>query len=324
MLIIGTRSQVDHIKTQILKEWKRKDFGPVDTFVGFQIKRNRTKRALHIHQSLYTKKLLERLAMNNCHPTYLPMPAGTVLKPDKDHLLDQGNSFVYRQIVGSALYLAINTCLDFSYAVGQLARFMAQPAETHLQYAKQLFRYLNGTRTIGITYSSRLKEGPQTYKLYSDATWGTEDDRISFQGWVVVRYGGAVSWASQRQKSTALSSMEADIMAASKGAKESAWIEKLLVNFQERNVDGTEAFIPTLYCDNQGAIDLMHNPKFHAKAKHIDLRNMYIRNDMVSKNRLNVTYIPGIEQPADMLTKQLSSDIYVHHCKQLGMDVWES
>ena len=321
MLIIGDRFKVDHIKNKILKEWKSKDLGPVDTFVGFQIKRNRSRRLLHIHQSLYTQKLLERLSMHQCHPTYLPIQAGTVLKPDKN-LLGQDEASLYRQIVGSALYLANNTRLDIAYAVGQLARFMAQPAKSHLRCAKQLLRYLNGTRMLGITYSNRLREGPRSYKLYSDATWGTENDRISFQGWVVVRYSGAVSWAAQRQKSTALSSMEAEIIASSEGAKEAAWLEKLLADFGERNKEGTEAFIPSLYCDNQGAIDLMHNPKFHAKAKHIDLRNMYIRNDMVSKNRLRVEFIPGADQPADILTKQLPSDACERHCRSLGMDTW--
>lgn len=322
MLIIGKRSQVDTIKAQILEQWKSKDLGPVDTFVGFQIQRNRQKRSLHIHQTLYITKLLNRLSMNKANPCYLPISAGTVLKPDKKNLLNRDETGLYRQIVGSAIYLANNTRPDISYAVGQLARFMATPAVIHIQHAKQLLRYLNGTRTIGITYSNRLREGLHTYKLFSDATWGSEDDRISFQGWAVLRYGGVVSWSAQRQKSTALSSMEAEIVAASEGAKEAAWLEKLLVDFGERHNDGCEAFIPILYCDNHGAIDLMHDPKFHARAKHIDLRNMYIRNDMVSQKRMRVKHIPGANQPADMLTKQLPISTFTRHIATFGMEKW--
>ena len=61
------------------------------------------------------------------------------------------------------------------------------------------------------------------YNVWIDATWGTEEDRISFQGMVVIRYGGAVNWHAQWQRATTLSSMEAEIMAASEGAKEMAW-----------------------------------------------------------------------------------------------------
>ena len=252
-----------------------------------------------------------------------PIPAGTILCSEDTNSLDNEESNLYRRVVGSTIYLANNTRPDISYAVAQLARFMLKPSPIHLQHAKQLLRYLNRTRTLGISYSSRLKEGLHTYKLYSDATWATEDDRVSFQGWAVLRYGGIVSWSAQRQKSTALSSMEAEIIAASEGAKEAAWFEKLLDDLNERQADGSEAYIPTLYCDNQGAIDLMHDPKFHARAKHIYLRNMYIRNDMVSQKRLHVRYIPGIDQPADMLTKQLPKDTFSRHMKTFGVEKLE-
>jgi len=49
--------------------------------------------------------------------------------------------------------------------------------------------------------------------------WGTEHNRILFQGIAVIRYRGAVIWMAQRQKLTALSSMEAEIMAALEGAR---------------------------------------------------------------------------------------------------------
>ena len=130
----------EHLKEKILREWKSKDLGPVDTFGGFQIKRNRTKRLLHIHQTLYTNKLLERLQMHQCHPTHLLIPACTVLKLDV-HLLSKDEASLYRQIVGSALYLCNNTRLDIAYTAGQLARFTATPAEAHLHHVKQLLRY---------------------------------------------------------------------------------------------------------------------------------------------------------------------------------------
>jgi reverse transcriptase-like protein len=321
MLIVGHRTQVDQIKALILKEWDSKDLGAVDTFVGFQIERDRQRRTLRIHQKLYTTKLLERFKMDKSNATHLPIPSGTVLKGHnhEQELLDVTDTAVYRQIVGSVLYLANNTRPDISYVVGQLARSMSRPLYAHFPYAKQLLRYLNGTRDIGIEYSNRLQEGHHTYKLYSDATWATEDDRVSFQGWAVVRYGGIVSWAAQRQRSTSQSSMEAEIVSASEAAKEAAWLEKLFVDIGERST--TEPFIPTLYCDNQGAIDLMHNPKFHAKAKHIDTRSMFVRNDMVAKKRLKVEHIAGAEQPADMLTKQLPIEVFTKHCRTLGLSM---
>jgi len=239
--------------------------------------------------------------MDSANPVRLPIPAGTVLKSDSENPVTGDDLTVYQQVVGSLIYLANCTRPDISYAVGQLARFMAAPGLEHYKMAKQLIRYLKGTRTMGITYSNRLNRGPCVYDIYTDATWGTEEDRISFQGMTVIKYGGAISWAAQRQRSIALSSMEAEIMASSEGGREAIWLEKLTTDLEERNA--TNPFIPTLYCDNQGAVDLLHDTKFHRKAKHIEIRYMFLRTDLVNKGRLRVTHIPGHDQPADILTK---------------------
>ena len=66
---------------------------------------------------------------------------------------------------------------------------------------------------------------------------------------VVIRYRGAVNWHAQRQKSTTLSLMEAEIIAASEGAKEIAWMEKLTADIKEN-----APYTLTLYYDNQGGL----------------------------------------------------------------------
>jgi hypothetical protein len=178
---------------------------------------------------MYTNKLLERLKINNCNLTRLPIPASTVLQPNTEDPLDHNKATVYQQIVSLTIYLANYTRPDISYAVGQLARFMATPGQTYYHLSKQLLRYLNNTRKTGRTYFDRpihlplckikLTSLPASYTIFTDVTWGTEHNRISFQGIAIIRYKGAVIWMAQRQKSTALSSIEAEIIAASERAR---------------------------------------------------------------------------------------------------------
>jgi len=130
---------------------------------------------------MYTKKLLKRLKMDNYNPAKLPIPA------------------VYRQIISSTIYLLNYTRPNTSYAVGQLARFMAALGESHYRLSKQLLRYLNSTLKAGITYLSRAVylplcklTLPTGYNIFTNATWGTEHDRILFQGIAVICYRGAV------------------------------------------------------------------------------------------------------------------------------------
>ena len=342
MIIIGSRTEVNQAKEHIKKRWNCKDLGEARLFVGFQIERDRVARSLFIHHKLYATKLVERFKLDKSNPTVLPIPAGTVLKLRREYgltddptdgltdgltddlqpLIDT-ETHIYRQIVGSLIYLSNGTRLDLCYPVGQLARHMAQPLVLHLRLAKQTLRYLRGTSELGIYYGRKgelyewteNRNGPKEslYTLFSDATWGTEGDRVSFQGWVTLRAGGAVSWISQRQKSTAQSSMEAEFIAANEAAKEVAWLEKVSSDLQESYEP------PELYIDNAGAIDLIHDHKFYSKAKHIDIRFNYIRNDMVHRNRLKVAFISGENQPADLLTKQLPIDRFRQHLHTIGI-----
>ena len=93
--------------------------------------------------------------------------------------------------------------------------------------------------------------------------------------------------------------MESEIIAANELSKELAWLERLW-----EEVTRTKQ-IPTLYCDNASGVDVVHHPKHHSKSKHIEIRYFFIRNDMVARRRLKVVHIPGDDQIADILTKQL-------------------
>jgi len=66
---------------------------------------------------MYTKKLLKRLKIDNCNLAKLLIPAGTILKPDIKSLLKYNNVIVYRQIIGSIIYLLNYTRPDTSYAI---------------------------------------------------------------------------------------------------------------------------------------------------------------------------------------------------------------
>ena len=60
---------------------------------------------------------------------------------------------------------------------------------------------------------------------------------------------------------------------------------------------------PLLYTDNKGLSDMIQRPAQHSTLKHVQTRAFFIKNDMVEENRLKLCLIPGIENPADILTK---------------------
>ena len=122
----------------------------------------------------------------------------------------------------SACDLSICTRPDITYSVSNLARFSQHPTREHWTGVKRLLRYLKGTADLGILYT-REKSGE--LRGYTDADWGgDQDSRISTSGYVFLRAGGAVSWKSRKQQTVALSTAEAEYVAASAAAQEAIWL----------------------------------------------------------------------------------------------------
>ena len=89
----------------------------------------------------------------------------------------------------------------------------------------------------------------------------------------VVLVSGVVSWFSKKQKSVALSSAEAEYIAASMETCEAIWLRKFLVALFGQKVETT-----VIHCDNQSCIKLSENPLFHDRSKHIDIMYHFIRD----------------------------------------------
>jgi len=75
-----------------------------------------------------------------------------------------------------------------------------------------------------------------------------------------------------------------------------------------------------IQCDNQGAIALCQNPKFHERTKHIDIKYHFIR-DCFNQGLIELTYIPTTTMVADIMTKALPRDTYHRHVRSLGLQV---
>ena len=66
---------------------------------------------------------------------------------------------LYRNMVGSLLYLACWSRPDISFAVSELSRFVSSPGQNHMQAVKHLLRYLKGTSELGLRYSKPKNRG---------------------------------------------------------------------------------------------------------------------------------------------------------------------
>ena len=147
---------------------------------------------------------------------------------------------------------------------------------------------------------------------YADWDGSTVDQKIT-SGYCFSLGSGMTSWCSGKQKSIALSSAEAEYMAASTASCETIWLCKLLLNLLKKRMEPTE-----IMCDNQSCIKLSENPMCHDRSKHIDIWCHFIR-DYVQWGDVQLRYTPTEEQVANILTKALSKIKFTYFREKMGM-----
>jgi hypothetical protein len=114
-----------------------------------------------------------------------------------------------------------------------------------------------------------------------------------------VKLAGAIfSWNTRTQKTVVLSSTEAEYMSLSDTSRQLIWVRNL---FSEL---GIELAPILLFGDNQGSIFIASNPVQEKCSKHIDLCYHYIR-DVVQDGKVELFFVEGTQNPADMFTKNL-------------------
>ncbi|XP_076620058.1 uncharacterized protein LOC143341211 [Colletes latitarsis] len=244
-----------------------------------------------MHQRGYIKDLLERFGMSNCKPVSTPLDLNRKLRKETENSGEYHKDLPFRELLGSLMYLAVATRPDIAHAVGALSQFNNCFNKTHWVEAKRVLRYLKGTSDVGLRYEA----SGAPINGYADADWGNcTEDRKSFTGYCFNLAGAAISWVSKKQKTDALSSVEAEYMSMSEAAKEAIYLQRF---FSELGFESKSKI--NLYCDNQGAIRLAENPVFHNRTKHIDVRHHFVRN-VLKEKEIKIKYIPTGEMIADL------------------------
>lgn len=265
---------------------------PASYFLGMEIKRY-SDGSILLHQKAYVTRLLERFGMDKCKPVTTP-----ILKANNAQVEEEiTKTFPYREAVGALSFLMTSTRPDIAYAISVASRNLEKPTKENILNVKRIMRYLKGTMDEGIRYRT---DNVHSLECYSDADHGGDlETARSTSGILCIYAGGAISWYSKRQSTVAISSTEAEIVAASETARETIWLQKILQ-------DLTGVHCPaTLGIDNESAMRLAKKPtEFHQKTKHIRIRSFFVR-ECIQDGSMTICHVPATRQIADMLTKPL-------------------
>ncbi len=229
-------------------------------------------------------------------------------------------------MVGSILWLSQGTRPDLCTIVSMLAQYQANPSYGHIRAAKHVIRYIKGTPSLGIKFSSTENSTLQAFMNFplphnrllpfTDANWGGQDQghnqtsitelerfktRSSMSGYVIF-FNGPLHWSSCRQKITARSSAEAEIYATDECIK-----ELLRIRHMCTDLDLLDTFMPdrpiNVYNDNQACVCWSKSTTTKG-LRHITIRENAIR-ESVDDKFIWVLHVDGKLNLADLFTKEM-------------------
>ena len=188
---------------------------------------------------------------------------------------------------------------------------MENPRKPHWNAAKHVLRYLQSTKSMGLTFKN---EEPLELITFCDADYaGDPDTRKSTSGYLIICAGAAIAWRSKKQSLTAQSTVEAETIALSFAIREMLWIQKLL---QALNIP--QKFARLINVDNQGCISICKNGSINDQTKHIGVKLGLIK-DHIDQDHIALQYTPTNSMAADILTKQLNPTKQTSILSQIGL-----
>ena len=335
-LVIAGSSQeaITMVKRQLNGNYKMKDLGVINHILGCEAKHDESTGTTYLTQYQFTKSAIEKFLPANTNPCENPCNPNIVLSktmsPESPEEKGEMNNIPYREAVGTLLWLSLGTRPDICYAVSQVAKFNDCFGKEHWDAVKKIFRYLKGTIRLGLKFCAN-KSSTEFMKKFNSLNYLSDRDEISLNhnisallellrillgfvdsdhgrdpdtrraitGFIFFLGSCIISWQSKSQTSVALSSMEAEYMAACAASQETIWLSKIL---QEFGSLFTKPII--LLEDNQACIHLSKNPGDFTKSKHIDTRYHFVR-EQVEKGTIILNKVDTKDNLADIFTKPL-------------------
>jgi len=286
------------------------------SYLGMQLDRDSTAGTIKLSLPSYSQKMVDKFLPDmRVKPAATPAPVTANAKGQTDVAtpLSKQEQDTYMQLVGTALYLGICTRPDLLAQLQLLTQKMQSATTADMASAKRLLRYVKGTINHGITFHRGTGDDIGTLYAYADSAYGTTTDKKSIHGlcYSLGKHNACFYSTCKKQTIVALSSTEAEYVAASEACRDILWFRSYLSNLGWSQPPST-----ILFQDNLSCMDIANNLDNNERTKHIDIKYHFIK-DHINKGTLKMEYLPTTEMTADILTKALPYDQFVKLRDQL-------
>uniref|UniRef100_A0ABD2WAX0 Reverse transcriptase Ty1/copia-type domain-containing protein n=1 Tax=Trichogramma kaykai TaxID=54128 RepID=A0ABD2WAX0_9HYME len=330
ILASNCKQKLQEIKNTLCNTFEMKDLEEPSRYLGMEITRDRENRVMKLTQVEYTNKVLERFRMDESKAQNTPMVTRQVktreikskASPIESKQVESIKIIIekipYREAIGSLMYLATMTRPDIAYAVNYLSRKQVSPSEDDWKEVKRIFRYLQGTKEIGLMYRGTV----DNLTNHTDSSFRDHLDSTSTSGYVIKFFGDPVAWRSHKQTLVTLSTCQAEYLAMSEVTQELISLDKSI-----RDMLGETKLPAKIWCDNRSTIDCTQMDGCHKlknfddpieriidrliereisgkKKDMADTHGYYVKS-CAMEGKLIIEWVNTIENEADIMTKLL-------------------
>jgi len=239
ILSANSESVLESVKEMLTKRFKMKDMGRLRHFLGIDFEQ--AEGLVKMLQERYVRRILDRFNMQNCKPRETPCEPKLDFTENAEKMKEPK---MFREAVGSLIYLSTCTRPDLSFVVSKLSQYFAEPSEQHWNTVKHVFRYLKGTAEQQLCFRRNDTER-LGLRVYSDADWASDTkDRHSTSGYCVnlSEESSLISWKTRKQPTVALSTCEAEYMSLASAMQECIYLEQLLKGMDTYKYAQTKVF----------------------------------------------------------------------------------
>jgi hypothetical protein len=278
---------------------------------------------IFVHQAAYIQKILEKLNVNKSYPSKIPMVVWLLdMKKDQFRPRDDGEELLgpkvpYLSAIGPLMYLANSTRSDIAFPVNLLARHSAAPTKRHYTGVKNIFRYLNGAKDLGLFFQ---RNADSNMIGYTDAGYLSDLHNARSQtGYVFLHCGATISWKSSKQTLVATSTNHSEIIALYEASRECVWLRRMINHIQQScGIDSMES--PTIiYEDNTACVAQMDTSYIKNNiTKHIAPKLFY-PHQLKQNGEIDILQIKSCDNLADLFTKSLPILIFQKLICGIGM-----
>ena len=316
LMISNCKELIMDTYEKLLGVYKKMTFDAEATeFIGYAINRDRSNKRMTLSQHGNVDKVLD---------TFLSIAPRTATTPYlSDYYIDKSKyetpvplstseHTMYQRIVGSLLYLAINSRGDLLAATHALTRRMAAPTTHSMLQARRALAYLYHTRDYVLIFDGN-DPSPVIYG-WADSSFdvGSMEKRSAYG--YCYQFGlqsGMFLNVCRRSTIAAQSTTEAEYYSLAEAARELLWIKNFLYE-----IDQNQVKVQRIWQDNTTTIKLATSDDVSERSKHIECKFHFVKK-LSAKGVIDVQHMPTDEMVADIFTKNLLEPVFNKHAMRI-------